>query len=267
MKKTFICSFIVLFIFGFVGGSFAAGDIACWFPPSWKSKRGQAKTIAEALSGRSGITVKPRIATSYPEILEAFGNEQPALVYVGSFVQAIIRARDLGFPLVQSINGKEFYAGVLIYPKGKDPEAILKESPEEIAFAVGASSGESAAKAATGGQAKIATRNHGATAGAVKAGKAKGGMVKNWWWESNKQKYPMLEAYNVPGISEVKNPDNVLTASKVVSEDMRKKIYEAAIASKDVFAAREMAAFDPKKLDFPLALMEKGKINPRTYTW
>ena len=132
---------------------------------------------------------------------------------------------------------------------------------------MGASSGESSAKAATGGKAAMGVANHGASAGAVKAGKAKAGVVKNWWWESNKQKFPTLDMYRVPGVSIDKNPDNVLTASKAVPADIRKKIKEAAIASKDAFKAPKMIAFDVSRLDFPLSLMKTGKIDPKTYSW
>ena len=189
------------------------------------------------------------------------------MVYVGSFVQAIIKARGLGIPLVQNINGKELYSGVLVYPKGGDPEDILKNNPDDIAFARGASSGESSAKAATGGKAAIGTANHGATCAAVKAGKHKAGVVKNWWWEANKDKYPELDMYRMPGISIEKNPDNVLTVSKAVSPDLAEKIKIAAIAGKEAFGAPEMAAFDQSRLDFSLELMKKGNIDPLTYAW
>ncbi len=186
---------------------------------------------------------------------------------MGSFVQAIIRGRDLGDGLVQAANGKEFYSGVLVYPKGEDPAAILSSSPAKIAYAVGASSGESSAKAATAGQAAVPTKNHGATCGAVKVGKAKAGVVKNWWWAGNSKRFPKLAMYEIPGVSETKNPDNVLSASKSVSADVRAKIIEAAKSSKDVFGATEMVDFDPATLDFSLSLMAKGKIDPKTYSW
>ncbi len=182
-------------------------------------------------------------------------------------MQTIIHARDLGTPLVQNINGKDLYSGIMVYPKGQDPQAILKNNPEQIAYTVGASSGESSAKAATKGKASIGVANHGAAANAVKAGKAKAAVVKNWWWENNKRKFPMLAVYKVPGVSEEKNPDNVLTASKVVPAQVCKKMSNAAIASKDAFGAPEMANFDKTRLEFSLALMEKGKIDPKTYSW
>jgi hypothetical protein len=136
-----------------------------------------------------------------------------------------------------------------------------------IAFARGASSGESSAKAATGGKAAMGVANHGAACGAVKAGKAKAGVVKNWWWEKNSKKFPTLSAYRIPGISIEKNPDNVLTASKAVPTELANKIAAAAIASRDVFGAPEMVEFDASRLDFSLSLMKKGKINPTTYSW
>ena len=92
-------------------------------------------------------------------------------------------------------------------------------------------------------------------------------MVKNWWWADNGKRFPELAMYEIPGISETKNPDNVLSASKGVSADVKARITEAAKASKDVFGATEMLDFDPATLDFSLSLMARGKIDPQTYRW
>ena len=91
--------------------------------------------------------------------------------------------------------------------------------------------------------------------------------MKNWWWEGNKDKFSSLAVYQVPGASDLGNPDNVLTASKGVSADVQAKIKAAAIKSKDVFGGKEMAEFDGSALDFSLGLMSKGKIDPMTYSW
>ncbi|MCP5446427.1 MAG: PhnD/SsuA/transferrin family substrate-binding protein [Chromatiaceae bacterium] len=266
MKRVFR-TMLLLAAAAFSSLTLAAETIDLWFAPGWKANADQAKEITNELSNKSGVQVRPRIANSYPQILDTFATGEPALVYVGSFVQAIIRARDLGEGLVQAANGKEFYSGVLVYPKGEDPVAILNGSPDKVAYAVGASSGESSAKAATNGQASIPTKSHAATSGAVKAGKAKAGVVKNWWWAGNGNRFPELAMYEIPGISETRNPDNVLSASKGVSADMKSKITAAAKASKEVFGAAEMVDFDPTSLDFSLSLMDRGKINPKTYSW
>ena len=121
--------------------------------------------------------------------------------------------------------------------------------------------------AATEGKAHLSTGNHRITCDSVRAGRAKGGFVKNWWWEANKEKYPELEVYEVSEVSLVKNPDNVLAASKAVSPETSKKIIAAALANKDVFGAIEMKPFDITSLEFSLALMQKGKIDPATYDW
>ncbi len=266
MKK-FCFIIITVLLFFSANMSFGAEGLTCWFPPGWKSKAPQVKAITKALAMHSGLSIKPRIATSYPDILSAFESDRQNIVYVGSFVQAILKARSLGTALVQNVNGKEFYSGVMVYPTAQDPKAILNDTPDLIAYAKGASSGESSAKAATLGKAKIATKNHGASCAAVKAGKAKAGVVKNWWWQSNKDKYPELAMYEIPDVSIAKNPDNVLTVSNSVSEENRQKIAAAAIANKDVFGAPEMLAFDPGKLDFSIELMKIGKIDPLSYSW
>jgi ABC-type phosphate/phosphonate transport system substrate-binding protein len=245
----------------------AADTVNCWFPPSWKAKQKEAQAIAKALSSGAGLDIRPQVAGSYPEILTAFSTEKYSLVYVGSFVQAIINARKLGTPLVQKKNGKEMYSGIMVYPRGGDPAAILKNNPDQIAFTRGASSGESSAKAATGGMAAIGVKNHGAAAEAVVSGKAVAAVVKNWWWEGNKAKFPGLDVYEIPGVSLQKNPDNVLTASKAVPQNLMNKITVAAIGSKMVFGKGEMVPFDVKLLSFSLELMKKGGIDPMTYSW
>jgi len=245
----------------------AAETANCWFPPSWKAKQKDAQAIAKALSSGTGLDIRPQVAGSYPEILAAFSTEKYSLVYVGSFVQAIINARKLGTPLVQKKNGKEMYSGIMVYPRGGNPAAILKNNPDQIAFTRGASSGESSAKAATGGMAAIGVKNHGAAAEAVVSGKAMAAVVKNWWWEGNKAKFPGLDVYEIPGVSLQKNPDNVLTASKAVPQNLRNRITVAAIGSKMVFGKGEMVPFDVKLLSFSLELMKKGNIDPVTYSW
>lgn len=266
-KKAFILVSLVIFLAIPLGQALAADVITCWFPPGWTSKADQARTIVKALSDGSGISLRPRIAKSYPEILEAFSTKEPNLVYVGSFVQAVINARNLGTPLVQAVNGKEFYSGVMIYPKGENPAAILKNHPAEIAYAVGASSGESSAKAATGGKAALGVPNHGAACSAVRAGKAKAALVKNWWWEDNRDKFPEFAMYEIPGITKLGNPDNVLTASNAVSAEQCKKLTIAAMQHPNVFGAPKMMTFDVTALRFSLELMAKGKIDPLKYTW
>jgi len=267
MKRILTLLVLTLFLTAPIGQALAADSLTCWFPPGWKNKAEQARTIAKALSEGSGVQVRPRIARSYPEILTAFSSGDANLVYVGSFVQAIIRARNLGKPLAQAITGQEFYSGVLVYPKGQDPASILKNSPTEIAFAKGASSGESSAKAATVGKAAIGVPNHGAACGAVKAGKAKAAVVKNWWWQANQQKFPELAMYEIPGISKQGNPDNVLTASNGVSSAERKKLAAAAMQNPKAFGAQKMSAFDGSALHFSLNLMAKGNIDPQSYSW
>lgn len=267
MKKITLLSILSTLCILYAAFAHATETIHCWFPPSWINKSHQAKEIADALALHSGLPIKPRIATSYPQILEEGFGEEEDIIYVGSFVQAIIESRGIGTSLVQAINGKEFYSGVFVFPKEENPEAILKNFPEEIAYAKGASSGESSALAATDGKAHIPTGSHRITCDAIKAGRAKGGFVKNWWWEVNREKYPELTAYKVPRISIEKNPDNVLAVSKAISPEKSEMIKEAALASKDAFGVDEMKPFSPNELQFSISLMKKAKIDPATYKW
>lgn len=257
-----ISTFALVLFFTFVSAAVFAAEVTLWFPPKFAPD--QAKKITEALASKSAVSVKPRIAQNYPEILDAFDSKDSNLVYVGSFVQAIIAAKNLGVPLAQNVNGKELYGAWMVFPKGQNPEEILAKNPAEISYAKGASSGESGAKAATGGKASIGTPNHDATAGAVKAGKAKAGFVKSWWWEANKAKWPELDVYQVPGASDSKNPDNVLTASKQVDAGVMDKLKAAALSSAEAFGAQKMEPFSGD-LTFSIELMKKGGIDPVTY--
>jgi ABC-type phosphate/phosphonate transport system substrate-binding protein len=268
MKKFLTTLLAMVFIFGLVQPLFAADTLTCWFPPGWKKKAPQAQAIAKALSVKAEMKIRPRIAKSYPEILRAFDSNDKSLVYVGSFVQSIIAARKLGTPLVQNVNGKELYSGVLITPKGADAKSILAKNPTQISFALGASSGESSAKAATGGKAAIGVANHAAAVGAIKAGRAKAAVVKNWWWKSRAKDYPQMAMHLIPGVSIERNPDNVLTASKAVPASVQNKIKAAALASSSAFGkGANMQPFDAGKLAFSLGLMQKGKIDPIKYSW
>ena len=244
-----------------------AQSLTCWFAPEWKAKAEQAKKITDALSSGSGVEIKPRIAESYPQILTAFDGQEQAVLYAGSFVQATLAARGKTVVLAQGINGKELYAGVMIFPKGEDPAKLLTEAPEQIAYAVGASSGESSAKAATGGKAAMGVVSHQAAANAVVAGKARAAFVKNWWWDDNKEKFPTLDVNQAAGVSEQKNPDNVLAASASVPEELRKKITDAAVAAKDAFGMKELTPCDQSRLQFSQDLMRRAQIDPLKYEW
>lgn len=238
-----------------------AADVTCWFPPKFSPE--VARRITDALSG-SGITVQPRVAQSYPELLAAFATRGENVAYVGSFVQAILAVRKQGVPLVQAIDGKEFYGSWMIHPRGAEPAAILRDWPAEIAFAKGASAGESGAKAATDGKAALARASHEAAADAVKTGKARAAFVKSWWWEANKTRFPELALHRVPGVSDARHPDNVLTAAKSVDPAVCAKLKAAALAAPSAFGARSMRPFDGD-LSFTIALMRKGKIDPAAY--
>jgi ABC-type phosphate/phosphonate transport system substrate-binding protein len=266
MKRSWLC-FMIMICLGWASAAGADNAVTCIFPPGWEAKGEEVKAICDSLSQKSGIAVKPLVAKSYPQLFEAFTGQGDSLVYAGSFVQAIINARGIGTPLVQVADGKELYGGVMIYPKGQDPAAILKSTPEQIAYAVGASSGESAAKAATEGKAAVGVANHNAAAGAVAAGKAKAAFVKSWWWAANQQKFADLSMHEVAGVSDARNPDNILTASKTVPADVVNKMSAAALASKEAFKAQAMVPFSKDGIAFSLALMKKGKIDPLTYTW
>lgn len=247
----------------------SAGPITMFFTPDWQDKADKAKAIAEAMTQASGLEVQPRIAKTYPEIVDACTGSQPVLAYAGSFVSAILSARGISTPLLQGLNGKEFYTGVLIAPKsaGDDPLAIVKEAGAAVSYAKGASSGESSAKAASAGAAAVGTPNHGASVNAITAGKAKCAFVKNYWWEANADKYPDMKALAFPDVSDHKNPDNLLSANKAVASTDLDKIKSAATKNAQAFGVNSFAEFDPAKLGPSLELMKHGSLDPATYSW
>lgn len=246
-----------------------AGDILLYFPPEWKGKGAEVKTIAEALGKESGLTIEPRIVNSYPQIMEDFSGNQPILLYAGSFVQALLSARGLSLPLAQGVNGKELYSSILIAPAtaGNDAVAIVTAADAAVAYAKGASSGESGAKAATVGKAAIATTSHQLAVNAIEAGKAKCAFVKNFWWEANKGKFETMKSFDYPGVSEYKNPDNILSANKAVPAEAVGKIKAVIMSQGKTFGVQSFQEFDPNLLKPSLELMQKGKIDPKTYTW
>jgi ABC-type phosphate/phosphonate transport system substrate-binding protein len=266
MKKTLT---LLLALWVTLAATAASADsLTCWFPPDWKDNQAKAKTITDALSANAGVTVRPRIAKDYPEILAAFATREPNLVYAGSFVQSIISARKLGTPMVQSADGKEMYSGILICSKDRKPEDILRQTPQQVAFARGASSGESTAKAATAGKASLAVASHGEAVKAVLDGKAQGAVVKDWWWLKNEANYPNLKSYRIPALSEQRNPDNVLAASGAVPKATVDKLTMAAMASSAAFGQQSVVLpFTTDQLSFSLGLMKKGGIDPLTYSW
>ncbi len=247
----------------------SAASILLYYPPDWTTKAPRAKAIAEALAKESGLDIQPRIAQSYPEIIAAFSQKEPVLVYVGSFAQGLLFARGLSIPLVQAIDGKQFYTSVLIAPAalGQDPVAIVKGAGAAVAYCKGASSGESGAKAATEGKAEVGTNNHLAAVNAIKVGKAKCAFVKNWWWEGEKTKFEGMNQLDYPGVSDQKNPDNVLSANKTVSSQDVSKIRESVVKLTTVFGVQSFSDFDPALLEPTINLMKKGKIDPQTYNW
>ncbi len=77
-----------------------------------------------------------------------------------------------------------------------------------------------------------------------------------------------MKSLEVPGVSLTKNPDNVLTASKAVPADVANKVKAAALESSAAFGSDAVIVpFDSSKLSFSLGLMQKGGIDPLTYTW
>ena len=138
--RRFLLYFLLITSFVIIPCTIYAENITIYYPPGWKKKTAKAKMIAGVLSQKTGLSIKPRIAKSYPEILKAFSSNRPVLVYVGSFVQTILQARNLSVPIVQGINGKEFYTSVLIAPRtsGRDPVQIVASAKNKITFTRGA---------------------------------------------------------------------------------------------------------------------------------
>jgi ABC-type phosphate/phosphonate transport system substrate-binding protein len=260
-------AFLVLFWLGLGSAATATVPIDLWFPPSWEDRQRQAATIAETLSEKSGVPIRARVADSHPEILDAFQSEAPAMVFAGSFIQTIIHQRRLGKVLLQSVNGREFYSGVMIYPAGENPEAILRDSPEAVAFAAAASSGESSAKAATSGKANVPVDSHAAAAAAVQSGKAKAAFVKNWWWEDHRGSFRGLSMTAIPGVSEMKNPDNLLAASNRVPPGAVSAVVQAALAEDRLFGGQKLVISKLSDLMFSIRLMDRAGIKPAAYAW
>ena len=70
LKKMTHLAGAFLVVLYFASLSFAAEAITCWFDPSWITKSSQAKKITDTLSQASGLTIRPRIANSFPRFLK-----------------------------------------------------------------------------------------------------------------------------------------------------------------------------------------------------
>jgi hypothetical protein len=67
MKKSILLTLLFsLFFIAMTSLAHSAEAMTCWFPPGWKSKTNKARAISKALSDKSGISIRPRIAKSYP---------------------------------------------------------------------------------------------------------------------------------------------------------------------------------------------------------
>lgn len=247
--------------------AWAETQVHLWLPPEWKNKVVESQQMSDELSRKSGVKVVCRVATSYPEILRALAEQSPELALVGSMVQAVAFSRRLAMPIFQAVNGRHFYGGVMLFAKGGAPLEILHTHPTEVAYTVGATSGETCAKAATNGKAAMGVSDHKAAAEAVKAGKAKAAFVKDTWWADNQKCYPGLDSFAVPEISNAKNADNVMLASRHVAPELRSMIMGAAIYNPHIFKANVIVPFDSSTLDFTLELMKKAGIDPLTYAF
>lgn len=246
-----------------------AGELPMYFTPEWKEKATQAKEIAEVMAKSSGLDIRPRVVGSNADLMAVFNKKEPAIVYVGSLITTLLNHQGLATSLSQGITGKEMYSSVLVVPTaaGDNAEAIVKDAGAAISYARGASSGELGAKAASAGQANIAANNHQAALNAVKAGKAKAAFVKNWWWDGNKDKFPELKMMEYPGVSDHKNPDNVLSVSKSVTAEDAAKVKKAAADNAAAFGVGSFKDFDPSALKDTKDLMSKAKVDPGNYVW
>ena len=267
MGKNFFLLATVSILFATLSSAWAVSEINLYFPPEWKDQPESVYKIADGLSQEVGIKISPQIVDCYPEVLTALSQKKPTLAYVGSMVQTIVISRKLGTPLLQALDNKQFYGGILVFPKGMSPSAILNDNPTEIAYTLGTTSGEICAKVATGGKASIAVLDQRGAVDSMRSGKAKAAFVKNTWWEENRTKYPAFDSYSVPGVSRLDNADNVLLASNFVSTEIRSLITTVAIKKPHIFNADLVVPVDSFLLWFTMELMHKAGINPLTYSW
>ncbi len=244
-------------------------DIMLYYPPGWKHGDARAAAFATALSRRSGLKIEPRITESYARILSEFSSAEPGMVYAGSFVQTLLYARGLSVPLGYVDNGRQYYTSIMIAPadSGSDPLAILGDAGSRVAYCVGSSSGESGARAATSGAACLRTKNHTESADDVRSGLAGAAFVKNWWWEDNKERYPGFKCFEVPGVTDFRHVDNVLSANKSIGLAAMGKIKAAAAESVKVLGGTRFGEFCPTSMQPSLKLMLKAGIDPMGYSW
>lgn len=250
--------------------SAAAEPTLFYFPPEWLNKVDRAKAITDSLSKSTGLDLQAKVADNYPQIINGFQSKQPTVAYIGSFIQALLYARNLSKPLARGVNGQEFYSSILIAPEsaGTDVAVIIQQAGAAVAYTTGASSGETGAKSGTHGLAAVATNNHQASVMAIKEGKAKIAFVKNHWWKANAAQFPGMKQFEVPGVSDQKHPDYMISANLALPDADAEKIKEALkLAGPQLFDMHGFVDFHYQVLQPTLRLMGQGKIDPKTYTW
>lgn len=260
---------MIFLVILFFASRASASEIIIIYPPEWSADAARTKAIAEALSQGTGITIRPLIADTYTQLVEAFSQKKPVLGYLGSFAQAVLFSRGLYVPILQGVDGEEFYTSVMIVPESAagDPFQIIRKAGSEVAYCVGTSSGESGAKAATQGKAALAFSTHEASVNAVITGEAQAAFVKDKWWESKKDEYKGLKCVHYPVISSYRHPARILCANKFVSDQDRSMIKKAALNSEAAFGVKSFNEVQSSIIEQTLALMRKAGINPSTYSW
>ena len=76
-----------------------------------------------------------------------------------------------------------------------------------------------------------------------------------------------MAKWDYPGVSDHKNPDDVLSANKAISGEDAAKIKAAAKANAGVFGASDIRDFDPSLLEPTLDLMKRATVDPKAYAW
>ncbi len=266
--KIFSCTTIFFILLSMASWA-ASAEISLIFPPEWLDRGLKAKNIASELSIRTGLTIQPVLAESYPEIIEAFSKKEPVLGYFGSFVHAILYSRNLCVPVAQGGDGHEFYNGIMIVPRDEayDPFTIIERAGTKVAFCYGTSSGEGAAKAASKRKAALGYDSHQAVVDAVRDGTAKAAFVKNWWWEENKARYEDLKSINHPIISSYKHPDNILCVSRFFPSEYLLKFRKEIVNCHAVFGVKFFYEVRAGIIEQTFELLSLAGIDPVAYKW
>lgn len=178
-----------------------------------------------------GIEVKLVATPSYPAAAKMFTNGEVDGMFSGSGVAGAMILKELAVPILRPVDtkGHSTYWAVLVAPKDASQFTGSSDyfAKKKVIFCSLASSGEFYYRSIPDIMGVDSVMIPAVSHGAAVAGLAKGvgdvAIVKNWVWDSVKEKYPNLK---MVGRDNGENPNGTLIVSKKAPQDLVQAVTE-----------------------------------------